>query len=541
MRKIFILLFPLWIFSAFATNINLAKIFIYDVYPDLENKPYKFSLVEDATDEYKAFKVYIFYSLLSNKLNSENVKNCDIQKKLLRYKVKLIDDYCFNVYVKKPLLKDAEKMAKDYYEKHKKEFFLPEQRQVRYIFFEVPPDSSKKLKEKKKKMAYFVYEKLKKGADFATLAKKYFESRTKTEGGLCYPFIKDKLTNKSFANFIFNMNLGEISKPVFLETGYFIIKLEKIIPPHQQSFEDVKRNLIYRFYSQKLQSYKYEFLKKMEKLTNSELFIERNNSKLKGNTPVFKINGKKYKLESVVPNYKNMEKNKLLSKLLFLYNTNLYLVYADKIGLTSNFNPKLKFYKKMLQVDCFVSQKLKNLKITEEDLKKFYRENEKMIFEPAKYEYAIITVYANKPKKFTPRKWHYAKLKAKKKIEKILEKIRNGANFFEMAKKYSDDSLAPKGGYGGWISFPFRARVDIPLSKLKIGEVSEPFENKDGYNIVKLLNKKPPKKIPFKKFKNIEKYRKIILNNKKRLFIKNWMEKIFKQSNYSEGKNKRII
>jgi len=78
---------------------------------------------------------------------------------------------------------------------------------------------------------------------------------------------------------------------------------------------------------------------------------------------------------------------------------------------------------------------------------------------------------------------------AQEKIESILEKIKNGSTFNEMATKYSQDSLAPKGGDLGYftknqIFGAFSSRA----FDMKVNEVSSVFKTGLGFHILKLTD-----------------------------------------------------
>jgi peptidyl-prolyl cis-trans isomerase SurA len=66
------------------------------------------------------------------------------------------------------------------------------------------------------------------------------------------------------------------------------------------------------------------------------------------------------------------------------------------------------------------------------------------------------------------------------------------ASFATLATKYSEDPNANMNkGYLGWIS-PGQVppEVDVALSRLKPGELSEPFQTEFGWHVVQLLNRR---------------------------------------------------
>jgi peptidyl-prolyl cis-trans isomerase SurA len=85
---------------------------------------------------------------------------------------------------------------------------------------------------------------------------------------------------------------------------------------------------------------------------------------------------------------------------------------------------------------------------------------------------------------------------AKKQISDIYNKYKQGEKFELLAKKYSDDKAsAAKGGVirkfsQGKMIQPF---ADISFNLKNIGDVSEPFETKFGWHIVKLIERFPVK------------------------------------------------
>ena len=82
---------------------------------------------------------------------------------------------------------------------------------------------------------------------------------------------------------------------------------------------------------------------------------------------------------------------------------------------------------------------------------------------------------------------------ARIKADSIYFAINKGADFSEMARKYSDDpGSAAQGGKIGWIQ-PGQTvpAFEETVYSLKVGEMSRPVKSAFGYHIVKLLDKKP--------------------------------------------------
>lgn len=85
--------------------------------------------------------------------------------------------------------------------------------------------------------------------------------------------------------------------------------------------------------------------------------------------------------------------------------------------------------------------------------------------------------------------------KARQKIEEIKKEIDNGADFAEMARKYSTCPSAENGGDIGF--FQRKGSIveefAIVAFSMKVGEISEPVETQFGYHIIKVTDKEEGK------------------------------------------------
>ena len=78
---------------------------------------------------------------------------------------------------------------------------------------------------------------------------------------------------------------------------------------------------------------------------------------------------------------------------------------------------------------------------------------------------------------------------ARLRLQSLAERLRNGAEFAELARANSDDpNSATQGGELGWVTTtglpePFRAA----LADLPAGQISEPFRTNAGWHIAEVL------------------------------------------------------
>jgi len=106
--------------------------------------------------------------------------------------------------------------------------------------------------------------------------------------------------------------------------------------------------------------------------------------------------------------------------------------------------------------------------------------------------------------KLAPGSSIVARNEALKKVRGLRKKIDDGADFFELAAKESDDQeSAPRGGdlgpiLRGWMPEAFEKAA----FSLSVGEVSEPVETDFGYHLIRVQEKRASEALIFEKLKN---------------------------------------
>ena len=176
-----------------------------------------------------------------------------------------------------------------------------------------------------------------------------------------------------------------------------------------------------------------------------------------------------------------------------------------------------------------VSDNLSDVKITDEDVQKFYDRNKESLKEPLKVQVEYIPYSfeqfsgpvqltdkevedyynANRATKFTTPKQakvRYVMVRldpgadAKQKeaaqirANRIVAEARGGKSFAELAKKESQDPSAEKGGEIGWLNQgQLPEALDKQIFALAKGEISEPIETPVGFHIVKVEDIKEEK------------------------------------------------
>jgi len=179
---------------------------------------------------------------------------------------------------------------------------------------------------------------------------------------------------------------------------------------------------------------------------------------------------------------------------------------------------KLNLYYIKLPVGDFVSQ----VKLTDDDIKKFYERNKESLKEPLKVQVDYLTYpydqfassiqvsdkeigdyyQANLEGKF--RKPKEAKLRyisiriaadadanqkkaTRERADRIVKEARGGKDFADLAKRESDDPTAAKGGDAGWIAQgQMMPAVEKSVFSLGKGAISDALETPVGFQIFKV-------------------------------------------------------
>lgn len=131
--------------------------------------------------------------------------------------------------------------------------------------------------------------------------------------------------------------------------------------------------------------------------------------------------------------------------------------------------------RKRLIVETYLKKKVEaDAQISDAELKNFYEQNKQKFKTGEQVRASHILV------------------KTEKEANDILEQLKKGASFEDMAKKYSTDSTAAKGGDLGWFSRGAMVpEFDKAVFSLKEGEQSGIVKTQFGYHIIKVTGKRP--------------------------------------------------
>ncbi|MEE3252855.1 MAG: peptidylprolyl isomerase, partial [Nitrospinota bacterium] len=178
-------------------------------------------------------------------------------------------------------------------------------------------------------------------------------------------------------------------------------------------------------------------------------------------------------------------------------------------------NINLEDIKKSMRIDLNARQLLNaqikgKINISNEDVKKYYEENKSKFQRPEAYHARHILAAYFPPKalrnqtikELKKNKEFFARM-AEEKIDKVIEELKKGADFKELAKNQSDDESSRE--TGGDLDYIYKGifdeSFDEAAEKLNPGEISEKIKTKFVFHVIQLIEKKPPELATFDEMK----------------------------------------
>lgn len=138
-----------------------------------------------------------------------------------------------------------------YYQGNLNLYTEPERRQARHILIKTTEQDNTGTRAEKRQQIDDLLAKIKKGEDFAKLAKNYSEdSGSAAKGGSLGIFARGQMV-KPFEDAAFAMEEGDVSEVIETQFGYHVVTVEKILPASVRSVEEVKKEIDSRLRQEK--------------------------------------------------------------------------------------------------------------------------------------------------------------------------------------------------------------------------------------------------------------------------------------------------
>jgi parvulin-like peptidyl-prolyl isomerase len=432
--------------------------------------------------------------------------NLEFDSSFVTEKNKHMNDFLLNYLRVKEVIEKiqvTDEEVKDYYEQHKDEYYaIPEKRHIRHLMILVRADSTQKNykqnltraeKEAKKKIEA-LYQRAQAGEDLADLARQYSEEpgRTDLSGNMGY-LERGKLSPQ-LDSVAFSLKVGEISPPVKDEKGYHLISVLDIKEKQYREFSETVAGGIRKFLEEsRVQEKTKEYLEQLKERTkftyhedilnqpdslvkkDDWALITSDRDTIKSDYYVSKIGW--YKGEMGKDSLTLKDKKDLLGN--FLAVPMILIREAEKKGYRDSIDYQVEERAFILDAarDKVEAEKIKKdfPPPTQEELEAYYQAH--------KTDYPPLGI---------PVHVYHIIFDDSLKAVEVLNQIRNGADFVELAKKYYPGEPEIKDvAY----DLGFITQGQMPDNfyekalSLNEGEVSEPVRTEWGFHLIKVVEK----------------------------------------------------
>jgi len=177
----------------------------------------------------------------SDKAIDIELKKIGLNLEMLK-KLYMRDSVQAQLYKKEIEEKITNSELKEYYEKNRYKFKMPEQVRVSLIYVKNDP-TDPKGRSKGRAKAEEALKKIKAGEDFGEVAEKYSNAMSRIKGGDMGLLHKGRL-NESVEVEAYRLKKGEMSGIIEKDVGFFIVKVTDKKEPKQLSFEKIKTSLL---------------------------------------------------------------------------------------------------------------------------------------------------------------------------------------------------------------------------------------------------------------------------------------------------------
>lgn len=168
----------------------------------------------------------------------------------------------------------TDEQAKSFYDQNPQYFVQPEQVRASHILIKADAAAGDTAKADARKKIDAIQERLKKGEDFAALAKDLSDDPSKNRGGDLGFFKRDMMV-KPFEDAAFNLkNPGDLSEVVETPFGFHIIKLAERKPESTLAFQDVQERIVQGLTQQQVKEQVGAFLDQSVQKAKIERFVK---------------------------------------------------------------------------------------------------------------------------------------------------------------------------------------------------------------------------------------------------------------------------
>ncbi len=242
---------------------NLVKNMINEILIRGEGK--KKGIIIEKNEVTKAIENTKKKNKLSDEVFAMMMKNQGITMEEYRKKIKqqLLSSRVVGQEVNSKIILNESDLREEY-NKNKNDYRTEREVEVEHILLMVKPDAADYEVESARKKLEEIQEKIKQGASFEAMAKRYSEDPSKGENG-SIGFIKRGTTVPQFEEVALKLPVGSVSDIVRTGFGFHLIKVVAEKERRQLSYEEAKEIVRKRLYKKKFNAFFAKWIKKVRK------------------------------------------------------------------------------------------------------------------------------------------------------------------------------------------------------------------------------------------------------------------------------------
>ncbi|NIA14485.1 MAG: hypothetical protein GWP08_10415 [Nitrospiraceae bacterium] len=382
-----------------------------------------------------------------------------------------------------------------YYESHRKKYVRPEFLRIQTLRIAARDEEAGREKAEK------ALTKLRAGESFDTVAQEFADDRSAP-----MELIERGQKSKRFEQRVFRNYAGELT-PIFKDGDFFyIVKILEREGEKQRPLSEVLADVTAALRRQK----------------------EEDKLKLNKYEALFSVHGKRFTVEEYQQEFSELTseeqtqfagfeaKKNLLDQLIV---RELLMEKAEDKGVETEKRKETEELKKRaLQQMLHKEEVDEKILVTEQEAKEFYEKRKYELVEPAKAKVSVIRVGVGFSEDERKR--------ARTKIDEAQAKLADGEDFAKVAKEYSEDWTAARGGEmdqwiyegGGHLGEAIEHGFHRYVFDLEVGEISDVFEFSNNFWIVKMRDSRASRQQTFEEARpTVDAYLKAI-KHKDRMF-----------------------
>lgn len=188
-----------------------------------------------------------------------------------RLREQILVSRVINVEIRSKILVTDEEI-KEYYDKHRSAYLKQPEAEISQILFFVSPDADDDEVRDIKTMAEDVLKKIRKGTDFAEMARKYSEDPSAKNGGYLGIIKKGEMI-PALEKAAFSLKQGEVSDLIRTNLGFHIIRVEKKQVDIAEPLEEVQEEIRQKIFREKMKAKMDAWLEELREGAVIDMFL----------------------------------------------------------------------------------------------------------------------------------------------------------------------------------------------------------------------------------------------------------------------------